>query len=676
MKYLGSARGMARGLFGRLLLLGSVVATTMSQVAPVPFLEQPLVPTTAAPGTTDLSLVVNGSGFVSGASITWNGVSLATKVASGSQLSATVPAADLAQAGSATVAVSSGGNSSNSVLFPVASSLSVVSFLGSDYGGPTFPEAAVIGDFNADGVGDVAVTESNGIDIFVGRGDGSFQAPVLIPYPNQPLGIVAGDFNHDGKTDLAFTLSSGTSVVDVVLGNGDGTFQSPNEYSVGGLTLSAIVTGDLNNDGYLDIVVSSVVANPGSDMQVTVLLGNGDGTFQPGLFSTTPGDRFGVVVGDFNQDGFLDLAIPYVAAKTSGVSILAGKGDGTFQPAVNYPVGGTPTGGIVAADLNGDGRLDLALPISKGVSVILGNGDGSFQKPSVYGAGNTSQQIAVADMNDDGKLDLVVDSVATAKISVLLGNGNGSFANPAQFSVASATLPPVVGDFNQDGRLDIALPVFQQGLSVLLQTTGPLATFSANSLSFPTQAVKRTSAAQVATLTNTGVSPLTISSIALDDADFVYTTTCPLTPATLAAGAKCTLRVSSSPQSKGAHTGTITITDDAPGSPQKISLSGTGTLLLVPSTVAFGTVKVGTSNNLPLLLTNLSTSAIKILSVSQIGAPFSDSNPCTGTLAANASCTVTVFFNPSVAGTFTTQISIGENAGGSPLTVSVTGTAQ
>jgi hypothetical protein len=165
----------------------------------------------------------------------------------------------------------------------------------------------------------------------------------------------------------------------------------------------------------------------------------------------------GVAVGDFNGDGKKDLGVVNTADQT--VSILLGNGDGTFQPAVNYPCGSTCSF-VAVGDFNGDGKLDLA--VSNGsantVSILLGNGDGTFQVPVQYSAGASADYVAVADFNNDKKPDLLVSTGGS--ISILLGSGDGTFQAPVITSSIGGSQPAThfvaVGDFNGDGKLDVA----------------------------------------------------------------------------------------------------------------------------------------------------------------------------------------------------------------------------
>ena len=170
-----------------------------------------------------------------------------------------------------------------------------------------------------------------------------------------------------------------------------------------------VATGDFNNDGKADIVITNYETTaPTAGNTVTVVPGNGDGTFQTALNYTVGTNPIGVVVADFNGDGNLDLAVANYGS--GNVSVLLGNGDFTFQNAVNYSVGGAPNA-IVVGDLNGDGKLDLIVSDSNGFVVLPGNGDGTFGNKLVYSTTYGGvEYIAVGDFNGDGKLDLVTTS--------------------------------------------------------------------------------------------------------------------------------------------------------------------------------------------------------------------------------------------------------------------------
>jgi len=294
-----------------------------------------------------------------------------------------------------------------------------------------------------------------------------FQPVTYFHMGRSPWQVVAADFNHDGKLDLAVTLQDEGRVA-ILLGRGDGSFLVP--HKVRAQAAIELAVGDLNNDGNLDMVVTR---NTGVTGRLNVYLGNGDGTFayQPGFYPTGHAP-IGVVVADFNGDGILDVAIANHWSQGEGngsVFIRFGQGDGQFGPFVRYDVAGHPFG-LATADLNGDGHPDLvvsefnnASPFPKhSLIVFLNNGDGTFHQGAKYLPGDAeTHDVAVADLNHDGKLDLVVP--IDQSVAVLLGNGDGTFRRPAFYSTTSlgqACTGVVVADFNLDGILDIAFVMF------------------------------------------------------------------------------------------------------------------------------------------------------------------------------------------------------------------------
>ena len=323
----------------------------------------------------------------------------------------------------------------------------------------------VIGDFNRDGKPDIAVSggfsPSAGVSILINNGDGTFKNPTIYNIPGNVQALVAGDLNADGKPDLVVPSGGSAGTISVLLGNDDGTFASPIEYTSSLLSVypTSVDVADFNGDGNLDLVLTN--SSPPSG--VAIVLGNGDGTFQntPILYSAglLPA---GVVSLDVNGDGKPDLAVAggYGVLSYFSLTTLINSGDGSFPNPILYPVLQFPYSTAIG-DFNGDGHVDIATTSftqTGGVSVLLGNGDGTYQAHLDSPTGQSPSAIAAGDFNGDGKLDLVVtDSTPTTQLlSTLIGNGDGTFQNKISQLTSSIVRSLAVGDFKGDGKLDVA----------------------------------------------------------------------------------------------------------------------------------------------------------------------------------------------------------------------------
>ena len=335
--------------------------------------------------------------------------------------------------------------------------------LQSAYSMPVTAGALASGDFNGDGKPDLALwslTNNQCVAVLLGNGDGTFGAAVETPYPScsngPPVENIAGkmfvaDINRDGKLDIVAGAYE-------FLGNGDGTFR-PYQVSDD----QAQLVADFNGDGFLDIVhldptAASIAIGVGD---VAISFGNGDGTFGPDVHYQLPIIPFGLAAGDFNGDGHTDLAVTTMATTTrlppKSVAVLLGNGDGTFQPAVLSQGGEQRATPVLAADLNGDRKPDLVV----GNSVLLGNGDGTFQPPvylleppysctqQEYWEYCVVELAAAADLNSDGLLDLVLayaqpiglPPLNALTLSVLLNDSPGSGFFVPGVSAATYTTP-------------------------------------------------------------------------------------------------------------------------------------------------------------------------------------------------------------------------------------------
>jgi FG-GAP-like repeat len=322
--------------------------------------------------------------------------------------------------------------------------------------------SVAVGDFNGDGKSDLVGTgAANEIEVYLGNGDGTFQ-PKLTVYASQADSVAVGDVNGDGKADIvAATSDLGAWVF---LGNGDGTFQNPVSYDAG-LDEDSVALADFNGDGKLDIVVANNRSST-ANSYVSVLLGNGNGTFQAAVSYGVGVQPKTVAVGDFNGDGKPDLAVANYGAggSNSTVSELLGNGDGTFQPVITIATG-SGTRSLALADFNGDGKLDFVVANygTGGGRVWLGNGDGTFRPPVDYSV-TAPVSVAAGDFNGDGKMDLALATdqptprTSYSSLAVLLGNGDGTFQAPSKRFDLFDSQFLTVADFNGDGRLDTATP--------------------------------------------------------------------------------------------------------------------------------------------------------------------------------------------------------------------------
>jgi hypothetical protein len=344
------------------------------------------------------------------------------------------------------------------------------------------PLGLATGDFNRDGIIDLAVANvgSNSASVLLGKGHGAFGAARSFAAGPGSRAIVAADFNGDGILDLA-VANAGTvpvGTISILIGNGDGTFQDHVDYATGAGP-SWVATGDFNSDGKLDLAVSE--GNLGAGTTVGVLLGNGDGTFEPVVHYTAGANPTYVLTADFNGDNNLDLAVVNCVGT---VSILLGNGDGSFGPHQDFTVGSCPTGGV-AADFNQDGKIDLAVPnwgdgSGDSVSVLLGNGDGTFTTQVQYETGIGPASVIAADMNLDGCIDLVVTNNGPhgtntpgtgATVSILLGKCDGTFSGRRDFSTGIGPAGLAAGHFAPGPKPDLAVAnngLDQQSVSILL----------------------------------------------------------------------------------------------------------------------------------------------------------------------------------------------------------------
>ena len=444
------------------------------------------------------------------------------------------------------------------------------------------PFSLAIADFGADHIPDIAVSDfgSNSASILLGKGAGKFRPAVSYPSGFGVLQVSAGDFNGDSLADLVLS-NAGSNAVSLLPGNSDGTFGAPISFPTGGYPVG-IATGDFNGDGNLDMAVANE-----ADSTVSILLGNGHDGFSAHVDYPVDFNPVWMIGADVNMDGKLDLVT--VNAGDDSVSILLGKGDGTFLPAVTYPVtpGANPYE-VAAGDFNRDGKLDLAVTgfYTNTVSILIGNGDGTFQPHVDYPTSLFPDDVAVGDFNADGVLDLAVSNSECSvpaincpgTVSILFGNGDGSFQQHVDYPVGIYPVGIAEADLNGDGGSDLAVAnAYSNSVSLLLNL--PVIGIFPNALNFGSQKVGVKSGPLSVTVGNPSGAPITVKKPTVsgaDAGDFAETTTCPLSPATLGPGSSCAVVVTFTPKTTGTRGATLRITDSVPGSPQVISLSGSG----------------------------------------------------------------------------------------------------
>jgi len=333
------------------------------------------------------------------------------------------------------------------------------------------PSAVALGDLNGDHQLDVVVANqaTNSIAVLLGNGDGTLRAATTFPAGTSPFFVVLADFNRDGKLDVAVANRDvfGIKQVSILLGDGTGGFQSPVSYG-SYRDVFSLAVGRFRNNGKIDIAIADTASG-------SLLLGNGDGTFRDGgsIGVEVP---LAFAVKDLNHDRLKDLLGASNGART--IISLLGNGNGTFTQAWTGAVS-TPPIALALGDFNRDGFVDVASAdeavnnLGSNVAVFAGRGDGTFGNAMEYAVGTEPRSIAAGRLNRDGKLDLVTANSFVGTLSILLGNGDGSFKPAIDIpSGGSGPSGVVIGDLNNDGRPDLVVAQPGEAVVSILLSTG------------------------------------------------------------------------------------------------------------------------------------------------------------------------------------------------------------
>jgi len=604
---------------------------------------------------------------------------------------------------------------------------------GGDHG-----ENAAVADVNGDGKPDIVVANPDDLAVLLGNGDGTFQTAVAYGsggrYPS--LAGVA-DVNGDGKPDIVAVNVCSTPVqctegaMGVLLGNGDGTFQTPAAYGSGGLYPFSAAVADLDGDGKPDIVVAN------DDGAVNVLLGNGDGTFQSAVNYGT--NEYSFAVADVNGDGKPDLlamagiggsvaVFINIGGAATTITLVSSLNPSNFGQAVTFTTTvtsqdsqhqSTPTGTVSYFDGTsklGDSSLDNSGTSSLAVSTLAPgphsitatySGDKEFAQNTssllsqfVQG-GQPAAEVTPASLMFTPQPLGVTSSVQnltltnTAYIAVNISSIGITGANSSEFAQSNncGTSVPISGSCsisvtftpaalgNAVASLNVTDDAGNSPQSVTLSGTGtPPTELTPTIVDFGGQSVGITSVPQNVTLTNASNTAVSISSIGItgaDSRDFAQSNNC---GTSVPANGVCSISVTFTPAALGSAVASLNVTDNSPGSPLSVSLSGTGlgaSVGLSTPSMSFSSQYVGTSG-LPqtLIVTNTGNESLTITTVTSSAADFGPSSNCTNPVEPGRNCTIAVFFDPTVSGTRTGALLIHDNGVGNPHSVSLSGTGQ
>jgi len=341
-----------------------------------------------------------------------------------------------------------------------------------DYQAGALGLAVIAEDVDDDGWPDLVAPSSSGrVGVYLNQRDGTLYVPETLLAGSEPVAIVDADLDHDGHPDLLVANAfAQTFSVFLGLGESDGAFAPRVDFAAGGEPRD-VATGDLNNDGHLDVVL----ANGGGTLAVRI--GDGAGGFGP-LKSYAAGPPDALAIADFDGDGLRDVAA--ASSQANVVSILLGKGHGLLGNKTDIAAGPLPID-LVHGDFDGDGLLDLAVADQTSgsfgpgkLAFLRGHGDGSFNLPVLYNAGVEADSLAQGDFDHDGDLDLAVavNLDVFGSVAILLNNGNGTFAPQVLYPTGRLASDVVVGDFDRDHQPDLAIPNAFNATATILRGQG------------------------------------------------------------------------------------------------------------------------------------------------------------------------------------------------------------
>ena len=565
-----------------------------------------------------------------------------------------------------------------------------------DFATGTGPVAILLADLNGDGVLDVVTANfnANTVSVQLGNGDGTLRPSVDYPTGTGPSAIVAGDFNNDGKPDLT-TANATANSISLLLGNGDGTFGLKSDFPTE-IEPVSLDKGDFRGDSKLDLVAAARVA-----AVVSLLPGKGDGTFDPKTDLGTDTEPIAVTSADFNADGKLDFLVAssgyhyyyYYGSIRRGyyvpaVALLPGNGDGSFKNSVSFPLPLVPAG-MVTGDFNGDGRIDVAIANTGDdrVTVVLQspflNLDPGRLTFSTQATGTTSAPLTVT-VQSTGSFPLHVNN------ALITGGNEGEFSiasdtcsNNAVPSGESCTVSAVFAP-SSPGTKYSELEIHSDSPSApdLIYLSGRaasagIATPSPTAVDFGNQPVKTMSTPRQVLVTNTGTGPLSVNGVSAAGDFSIASTTCG--SAVLALGAQCSFNVSFSPSGPGPVAGTLTISSDSLSSPTLVALSGNGVpgpqVVISPASVTFAPQLVGVASaGSSVTITNSGGADLSITGISATNLSiFALSHNCPTALSPGSSCTATITFTPLGSLRYIGTLSIADNLTTSPQTVPLSG---